>query len=127
MLVAYRVSRFTIQRATIPLGLLAKSADEVAHGNFKAPLPELQHNDEINQLRDSFSNMQESLTQYIEQLKTTTAQKAAMESELSIARDIQLSMVPTVFPQQEHIDIYASMTQAKAVGGDLTMLCLRYQ
>ena len=42
-----------------------------------------------------------------------------MESELSIARDIQLSMVPTVFPQQDHIGIYASMTPAKAVGGDL--------
>lgn len=119
MLVAYRISRFTIRRATIPLQHLAKSADEVAQGNFQAPLPELQYNDEISQLRDSFANMQESLTQYIEQLKTTTAEKAAMESELSIARDIQLSMVPTVFPQQEHIDIYASMTPAKAVGGDL--------
>ena len=119
MLVAYRISRFTIHRATIPLRLLTKGADEVAQGNFQAPLPELKHNDEISQLRDSFANMQQSLTQYIEQLKTTTTQKAAMESELSIARDIQLSMVPTVFPQQDHIDIYASMTPAKAVGGDL--------
>ena len=118
MLVAYRISRFTIHRATIPLRLLTKGADEVAQGNFQAPLPELKHNDEISQLRDSFANMQQSLTQYIE-LKTTTTQKAAMESELSIARDIQLSMVPTVFPQQDHIDIYASMTPAKAVGGDL--------
>ena len=119
MLVAYRISRFTIHRATIPLRLLTKGADEVAQGNFQAPLPELKHNDEISQLRDSFANMQQSLTQYIEQLKTTTTQKAAMESELSIARDIQLSMVPTVFPQQDHIGIYASMTPAKAVGGDL--------
>lgn len=119
MLVAYRISRFTIHRATIPLRLLTKGADEVAQGNFQAPLPELKHNDEISQLRDSFANMQQSLTQYIEQLKTTTTRKAAMESELSIARDIQLSMVPTVFPQQDHIGIYASMTPAKAVGGDL--------
>ena len=63
--------------------------------------------------------MQQSLTQYIDQLKTTTAQKAAMESELSIACDIQLSMVPTEFPQRSDVEIYASMTPAKAVGGDL--------
>ena len=52
-------------------------------------------------------------------LKSTTAQKAAIESELNIARNIQLSMEPTEFPQRPDIDIYATMTPAKAVGGDL--------
>ena len=117
--IAYWVSRISIKRSTKPLQLLAKSADEVAKGNFQNPLPELRHNDEISQLRDSFGNMQQSLTQYIDQLKTTTAQKAAIESELNIARDIQMSVVPKVFPQRPDIDIYASMTPAKAVGGDL--------
>ena len=119
LLLTYWVSRLTIRRATLPLQHLAKSADEVAKGNFEAPLPELKHNDEISQLRDSFGNMQQSLTQYIEQLKTTTAQKAAIENELSIAREIQMSMVPTVFPELDDISIYGSMTAAKAVGGDL--------
>ena len=119
LLAAYWVSRITIRRSTKPLQLLAKSADEVAQGNFQNPLPELKHNDEITQLRDSFGNMQQSLTQYIEQLKTTTAQKASIESELNIARNIQLSMVPTVFPERDDLDIYASMVPAKAVGGDL--------
>ena len=119
LLAAYWVSRVTIRHSTKPLQLLAKSADEVAQGNFQNPLPELKHHDEISQLRDSFRNMQQSLTQYIDQLKTTTAQKAAIESELNIARDIQLSMVPTVFPERDDLEIYASMTPAKAVGGDL--------
>jgi len=119
LLLTYWVSRITIRRSTQPLQLLAKSADEVAKGNFHAPLPELTHNDEICHLRDSFSNMQQSLTQYIDQLKATTAQKAAIESELSIARDIQLSKVPREFPARPDVDIYASMTPAKAVGGDL--------
>ena len=119
LLVAYWVSRVNIQRSIKPLQLLAKSADGVSKGHFQNPLPELKHNDEISQLRDSFGHMQQSLTQYIDQLKTTTAQKAAMESELSIACDIQLSMVPTEFPQRSDVEIYASMTPAKAVGGDL--------
>lgn len=122
--VAYWVSRITIRRSTQPLQLLTKSADEVAKGNFQNPLPDLKYNDEISQLRDSFGNMQHSLTRYIDQLKTTTAQKAAIESELSIARKIQMSILPQPLtsyssPLTSKIDLFATMTPAKAVGGDL--------
>ena len=54
-----------------------------------------------------------------DQLEETTSAKERMESELRIARDIQMSMVPNVFPDVEGIDMYASMTPAKEVGGDL--------
>ena len=47
------------------------------------------------------------------------AAQERIESELRIARDIQMSMVPSVFPQSEGLDMYASMTPAKEVGGDL--------
>ena len=42
-----------------------------------------------------------------------------IESELRIARNIQMSMVPSVFPNREGLDMYASMTPAREVGGDL--------
>ena len=54
-----------------------------------------------------------------DQLEETTTAKERMESELRIARDIQMSMVPSVFPSVEGLDMYASMTPAKEVGGDL--------
>ena len=123
--VTYWVSRVTIHRSTKPLRHLAKSADEVALGNFQASLPELKYNDEISLLRDSFANMQQSLTQYIERLKATTARNASIENELSIARNIQLSMVPTDFPDREDIDVYGAMATAKAVGGDLYDIFVR--
>ncbi len=47
------------------------------------------------------------------------AERERIESELRIARDIQMSMVPSVFPNQPGLDMYASMTPAKEVGGDL--------
>lgn len=47
------------------------------------------------------------------------AAQERIESELRIARDIQMSMVPSVFPEREGLDMYASMTPAKEVGGDL--------
>ena len=54
-----------------------------------------------------------------DQLEETTTAKERMESELRIARNIQKSMVPSEFPSIEGIDMYASMTPAKEVGGDL--------
>ena len=47
------------------------------------------------------------------------AAQERIESELRIARDIQMSMVPSTFPDRNGLDMYASMTPAKEVGGDL--------
>ena len=52
-------------------------------------------------------------------LEETTAAKERIESELRIARDIQTSMVPHEFPQRKGLDLYAQMTPAREVGGDL--------
>ena len=54
-----------------------------------------------------------------DQLEEATAHRERIESELRIARDIQMSMVPNVSPDREGLDLYASMTPAKEVGGDL--------
>ena len=51
-----------------------------------------------------------------------TEMKAAqerIESELRIAREIQMSMVPSEFPKYEGLDMFASMAPAKEVGGDM--------
>ncbi len=58
------------------------------------------------------------LTAY-DQLEETTAAKERIESDLRIARNIQMSMVPSTFPDRADLDLYASMTPAKEVGGDL--------
>ena len=52
-------------------------------------------------------------------LAKVNAAKERMEGELSIARDIQMSMVPSTFPKAEGFEMYASMMPAKEVGGDL--------
>ena len=54
-----------------------------------------------------------------DQLEETTTAKERIESDLRIARNIQMGMVPHTFPQRDDIDLYASMTPAKEVGGDL--------
>ncbi len=66
-------------------------------------------------LQATFNELQ---TAY-DQLDKTTAAKERIESELRIAREIQKSMVPSVFPDRPGIDLYASMQPAREVGGDL--------
>jgi len=61
----------------------------------------------------------EALKEAYDQLEETTTIKERMESELRIARDIQMSMVPCMFPVYPGLDMYASMRPAREVGGDL--------
>jgi sigma-B regulation protein RsbU (phosphoserine phosphatase) len=66
--------------------------------------------------------MQQSLVKYIEELKETTAQKASIESDLRIASEIQMGMLPDKFPtrkDRDDVQLFASLTPAKEVGGDL--------
>ena len=104
-----------ITRELSPLRRLADGAETIASGKLDAELPELGRIDEIGQLSHSFGNMQKSLVKYIDELKDTTAQKASIERDLHIASRIQMGMLPKNFPER----IYATLTPAKDVGGDL--------
>jgi sigma-B regulation protein RsbU (phosphoserine phosphatase) len=111
-----------ITRELQPLRRLAHEAETIASGQFDAELPDFQRVDEIGQLSHSFGNMQQSLVKYIDELKNTTAQKASIESDLRIASGIQMGMLPEKFPtrdDRDDVQLYASLTPAKEVGGDL--------
>ena len=47
------------------------------------------------------------------------AQKAGMERELNIAHNIQAALLPKPFPEHADVDLYASQSPARDVGGDL--------
>ncbi len=107
-----------IKKLTKPVTEFSKAAMDMATGNFQVQLPQINTQDEIKDLHDSFEYMQKSITHYIQELKTTTAAKERIESELNIARQIQLSMVPTKFPDNKEFSIHALLQPAKEVGGD---------
>ena len=102
-----------------PLRQFAESAISIAQGDMDTALPEIQSKDELLQLRNAFDHMLHSLKQHISDLQATTASKERLQSELKIAHDIQMGMIPTSFPQRQDLDLFASMTPAKEVGGDL--------
>ncbi len=78
--------------------------------------------DELQTLAESIEQMGEDINTYMTNLAAITAEKERIGVELSMAREIQASMVPRnfpVFPDRTEFDIYASMAPAKEVGGDL--------
>ncbi|MCF6269608.1 MAG: SpoIIE family protein phosphatase [Melioribacteraceae bacterium] len=110
------------QKMTKPLHTLSEITTEIAKGNFNAVLPTTSSNDEVGKLTNSMGFMLTRLNRYIKDLKSTTAEKERYESELRIAHNIQMGMIPKTFPpfpEISEIDVFAKLKPAREVGGDL--------
>lgn len=108
-----------ISKALLPVTEFAYSASIIARGTFNIKIPEVNSKDEIKKLRDSMASLQSSISTYIKELRETLTANEKYESELSIASSIQESMLPKIFIKREDMDIYATLSPAKEVGGDL--------
>ena len=95
-----------------PINVLTDIANKIGRGedvNIKIEKPE-----EFAQLASTYDKMTKDI-------KTITHEKARISSELSIAKTIQESSLPNIFPpypEKDEFDIYATMEPAKEVGGD---------
>ena len=122
ILILFVINNAIIRRVVAPLKAFSLSARDIATGRFNVKLYDVRSNDEIKDLHDSLEYMQHSLSTYITELKQTTAAKERFESELSIAREIQMGMIPKSFPpfpERHDVDLHAILQPAKEVGGDL--------
>lgn len=111
--------RKVIRRQTMPLVEFSQSAMTMGKGNFQAMIPEVKTKDELASLRKSLEYMQWSINDYIRELKSTTASNERYESELNIARGIQMGMLPHNFPEMTGCSLHAMVQPAKEVGGDM--------
>ena len=113
---------FVRKTITRPISRLADFTQEITEsGKFENQRITMKTGDEIEALSDSFNFMMEELENYIANLSKVTAEKERIGTELDIARNIQASMLPCIFPafpDRKEFDIYATMTPAKEVGGD---------
>lgn len=106
---------------TRPLRAMARATKDIGKGNLDIELPPVTSHDEVGKLTEAFTYMRTSLREYITQLTQTTAAKERIESELKIAHDIQMGILPKKFPpfpDRTEFDIYATIKPAKEVGGD---------
>ena len=110
------------QTITRPLSELTGVARLMATGNLQIAIPSLQAGGEVGILAKSFEHLKNSLNVHIKGLLEATAAKERMESELNIAGDIQMSLLPKIFPPFPDVpefEIYAFLQPAREVGGDL--------
>ena len=114
--IEYFISR-TISKPIIKLTDTVKNTGECDFDKKS----DIDSRDEIGDLARGFNKMQDDLKLYTENLKTVTAEKERISAELNVATQIQAYMLPRTFPpfpQNKEIDLFASMTPAKEVGGD---------
>lgn len=108
------------RKLTKPLAALEDDVTKISSGDL-AHQAAVTTNDEIGDLAVAFNTMTGSLRRYIADLTTVTAEKERIGAELNVAKHIQASMLPCIFPafpERSELDIYATMTPAKEVGGD---------
>lgn len=77
--------------------------------------------DEIENLAVSVRQMEREINTYIDDLTRVTAERERIGAELDVARNIQASMLPCIFPpfpQRKEFSIFATMDPVKEVGGD---------
>ena len=105
-----------------PLNTMKKRISDMGEENLVFNMEDTYRTgDEIEILADSFSRLSKKTVDYVEQVRTVTAEKERISSELQMAAAIQSSMLPHIFPSfpdRKEFDLYANMNPAKEVGGD---------
>ena len=103
-----------------PLKKLTVGVAELGSGNLDKKI-EISSRDEVGMLAKTFNKMTGDLKTSIEQSARERAEKERIGTELNIARQIQESMLPCIFPpypDRSDFSIYATMMPAREVGGD---------
>lgn len=113
------IRRFVV----LPINSLSTAAEGIvehieSNENFHF---DIHTGDEIENLALSFESMDREMKEYIARLSEVTAERERIGAELNVAKQIQASMLPSIFPafpDRSEFDIFATMNPAKEVGGD---------
>jgi len=92
---------------------LSRATDAVRRGDFSVRIPGGRR-DQIGDLQRTFNEMAANL----ETLVAASAQKELLEKELSLARDLQNSLIPSNLPSGEGVEFATLFEPSAAIGGD---------
>ena len=117
VLVVQRYSRLIAH----PIEDLTRSADHFAQGEFDYPLRHVEREDEVGVMARALDVARDSIKRQMAEIADMGAQRQRMESELDIARDIQLAMLPhgdELRAGDTHLEVHGLLEPARVVGGD---------
>ena len=121
-LASHLAARSLAKWVFIPIKRVSDEASRFARENTKGEeLGDVSRFEEIDTLSRSIDKMETDMVNYIENLTAYTAERERIGMELSFAKNIQHSSLPTkfpAFPDRTDFDIYAYMKPAREVGGD---------
>ena len=103
-----------------PIRGLSKAVHKIANGEFSIKVKE-KGPPEIVSLAASFNSLGDKLTVYMDNLKKEVVVRETYQREMDIAREIQQSLLPRVFPpfpEHKEFSLYAGVQPAKEVAGD---------
>ena len=117
MALFYNITR---KRIITPLEKINNATLEIVENfdNDKEVEIDVKTNDEIEVVAHSIEKMNHKLKEYIRENNKITKEKARVNTELELAKRIQIDALPIKFPDRKEFSIYASMETAKEVGGD---------
>ncbi|MDH3978891.1 MAG: SpoIIE family protein phosphatase [Gammaproteobacteria bacterium] len=130
MILSIIITYFLIDKISQPLTVLNRHAEKLASVDienidcFKHEIARLtsHSHDEIGELAKSFIFMEDALAESVKTLASNVAAQERINTELAVAREIQLKMLPdqaTLKKLHKNVIVYAMVRSAKEVGGDL--------
>ncbi len=112
-LIATIMAVFMIMGLSRAVNRLSRATDAVRAGNFGLRIP-VRRRDQLGDLQRSFNEMSE----HLQSLVAAAAEKEVLEKELSIARDLQKSLIPSNLPIREGVEFATLFEPSAAIGGD---------
>ena len=110
------------KKIVTPLNTITKRISALSGSNLEFKMEDsFRTGDEIEVLAESFANLSHKTVMYLDEVRSVTAEKERISTELHMANQIQESMLPSIFPafpERKEFDIYATMDPAREVGGD---------
>ena len=120
LMAALGISLLLSRRIVTPIRTLTEEVSRIEGDDLDFHW-DLETGDETELLAKSFESLTERMKSYITEIRTITAEKEHIATELALAARIQSDMLPSVFPpfpDRPEFDVYASMDPARDVGGD---------
>lgn len=107
-------------KLTDPIRRLTRAVAQIDGGNLDERI-HISTGDEVEELGNAFNKMTAQIQDYIGNLKSVTAEKERIRTEIQVASRLQADMLPRAegaFPGRKEFSLAATMVPAKGVGGD---------
>ncbi len=112
-LVAAAIALFMIFGLSSAVNRLSRATEAIGRGDFSTRIP-VRRRDQLGDLQRSFNDMSE----HLEELVQTAAQKEVLDKELAMAREVQQNLLPAAIDARPGVDFSTYFEPSAAIGGD---------